>query len=714
MSGMEFVGLTAATIELLKVINKTREALKEFKEAASKHRIFSEDLTSIFNVVDLTSDVPKRLAENPHSKQLDEAQKQLRIIDGYNPAQSLADRVRLMRRKGDLQAVQAKLGRTGVFLCVILMNLLVDGVLNSTADTLLKEVLGKRTMADIKESLKEAVQTARQEVEASNQERQPRTVSALGEKLGDTQTSRPSSIREAASTPYVDDKKYRVLNNSRPVSSQSLDETSLNDKVVTEPPVFLGKTPVLDVEAQPSSDPSDDKSPEERTEEPLHEIKQAETLSVDSIMLQSDLEDPTRIHATEHDIQGDTDRLSTDSSLIMGSDVPECSNKLPDSFTKTPIQTYQSRNYACSGNHGLLDSPMLVDILAAKELGSHAENGTWIGATILEEGRYGVLVFQRPDNWIQLAILPKSLREEAQLGSPLVKAMQNTPLHCHFKQSTSDCLDLRLYFFTGDKQKLSTCEITLHPPFNLTWKVSILQTQGVVDLPPPMLEMGFFHGTHDSFISYATVKKTLVFLTETASDHWVIHSHAKRFTIEPGDQVTRRFSSERTLYTTRIYRHKLCFVTELVYPRDVGEYDQTTDESLETSEKPISWGDLMIDQTSISFLPLQGKDGYIEGFICKTVEDDLYILEGHPWYKDQGEPVHVCKVMPGSKISVSDEFSTFSYTSTEGELSRIKFEVSKVGKINLSESFPVFPRCMTSRRIEDVSFPTMLTETGVP
>ncbi|RSL67924.1 hypothetical protein BHE90_001106 [Fusarium euwallaceae] len=72
-------------------------------------------------------------------------------------------------------------------------------------------------------------------------------------------------------------------------------------------------------------------------------------------------------------------------------------------------------------------------------------NTTWISASTIracgdtkdeeddDDGTHGVLVFQRPDNWLQLAEIPRDHLRPASLLCPIVEAMENTPVYSHAK-----------------------------------------------------------------------------------------------------------------------------------------------------------------------------------------------------------------------------------------------------------------------------------------
>ncbi|KAH7169596.1 hypothetical protein DER46DRAFT_573481 [Fusarium sp. MPI-SDFR-AT-0072] len=370
---------------------------------------------------------------------------------------------------------------------------------------------------------------------------------------------------------------------------------------------------------------------------------------------------------------------------------------LDDGKSRAADELGTSANFMVSNTSGYIDSPKLVDILRNdKSTGkiSHSHEPTdaikqslldkrsWVSAAIEKEVSYGVLVFQRPDNWIQLAILPRDHDEATVLETPLLQAMENTPLSCHFEYSDSDSRNLRIYFFTANEERLSICTVTFRPPFLVGWSVmSFPHPSG--DIPPPLPGMGFFCSTDDRTVSYASVTGSLVSLSETEAGKWIIQFFFEEYRVRHGDQVAQRVRAgtpekdEGPCLYLRIYRQGESTTHEFV---DVDEWHHFFHHSdkVETSKKDISWQGLTIDKTSIPYLPIHSQ-GFIIGFLCRTVENKA--------------PTFLSPTVSMIFISV------------EGNLTRSRVEVSESDYISRSQPKRVFHSSSNSQQLKNISYP---------
>lgn len=449
--------------------------------------------------------------------------------------------------------------------------------------------------------------------------------------------------------------------------------------------------------------------------------------------------------ATENDVpltdmdslmQGNTADLGSPQADSAVSDIPDQASPkrdadaqescLDDGKSRATDERGTSANFLASDTSGYIDSPKLVDILrndksTSKIYHSHEptdaikqslhDKRSWVSAAIEKEASFGVLVFQRPDNWIQLAILPRDHGEATVLETPLLQAMENTPLSCHFKNRNSDSRNLRIYFFTANEGRLSICTVTFRPPFHVGWSViSLPNLSGGV--PPPLPGMGFFCDTDNTTVSYASATESLVSLSESEAGQWTMQFFFEKYRVRHGDQVTQRVRAGKPeedkgpSLSLRIYRQGESTTHEFVDVDNWHRFFHRLDK-VETSKKHIYWQGLTIDKTSIPYIPILGQD-YIIGFLCRTVENKVYLIKGHPWYHEQEEPIYICTIEPGSNFSFSNSFNDLFFISVEGNLTRIRVEVSDSDCISCSQPNTVFHSSSNSQELRNISYPGII------
>ncbi|UPK95783.1 hypothetical protein LCI18_006718 [Fusarium solani-melongenae] len=290
--------------------------------------------------------------------------------------------------------------------------------------------------------------------------------------------------------------------------------------------------------------------------------------------------------------------------------------------------------------------------------------------------RHGVLVFQRPDNWLQLAKIPRDHQRPASMLCPIVEAMENTAISSRLICHGDHRHTLRLCFFMdqgGGGPQLSICTITHAPTIiNAAWDVQKLQLSCGDDLPPAMPGMGFFKDPFRERLSYASSSGLLISLYETHDGEWRTYSYPEKVFMQPGDQVFHTVHYDKpSLYLWRC-RQDESIVTEF------SGYDHFTllDACVKgvTTTKRMNWHSLTLDQSSIPFLPILDDDRFSVGLVCKTLGDDIYLFKGETWYDTHDEPIHLCKVKSGTNISLSQDLRDLLFISTENDLSRIRIQ----------------------------------------
>ncbi|KAH7187160.1 hypothetical protein DER44DRAFT_800775 [Fusarium oxysporum] len=751
MSGLEIFGAVAAipTIvnQLSQFISSTKKTFQDLRNAVGKYEELTLDLVSISKVIDFADKtmnrVAKEIAKNEAASTLGELnfepliqqmerdiQTAQRKLESLEPGSSWKDRRNFVTRcRGEIEAVIAKVSQTGMFLNITLVNLLMQAILEESSSNSLKESLRISGIQTSLDETIEAVKDAVKDILNRPAELESQSPENSTEEQRMDGPSRPESIKSTISGKSTWFKPRRTDSNGsfRQLLTSKLRNsfTSSTSKSHRSEKLSDSDGPAIPPEPECMSAPrdtrtsvyptnADDGFPDQGTQSRASE-KNVPLPDMDPLTQEdtADLGSPQTDSAVP-DIQ---DQASSER------DANAQESCLDDGKSRATDELGTSANFMVSNTSGYIDSPKLVDILRNdKSTGkiSHSHEPTdaikqslldkrsWVSAAIEKEVSYGVLVFQRPDNWIQLAILPRDHDEGTVLETPLLQAMENTPLSCHFEYSDSDSRNLRIYFFTANEERLSICTVRFRPPFLVGWSVmSFPHSSG--DIPPPLPGMGFFCSTDDRTVSYASVTGSLVSLSETEAGKWIIQFFFEEYRVRHGDQVTQRVrvgtpeKDEGPCLYLRIYRQGESTTHEFV---DVDEWHHFFHHSdkVETSKKDISWQGLTIDKTSIPYLPIHSQ-GFIIGFLCRTVENKVYLIKGHPWHNEQEEPIYICTIKPGSNFSFSDSFNDLFFISVEGNLTRIRVEVSESDYISHSQPKRVFHSSSNSQQLKNISYP---------
>ncbi|EXL42620.1 hypothetical protein FOCG_15074 [Fusarium oxysporum f. sp. radicis-lycopersici 26381] len=753
MSGLEVFGAVAAIPTIVKqlsqFINSTKETIQAIRKAVGKYEELAQDLVSISKVIDSAGEaidrVVKEMVKNEAASTSEEinfvsliqqmdrdiktAQRKLETLE---PGSSLKDRMNfVMRCRVEIEAVIGKVSQTGMFLNITLVNLLMQAILEESSSNSLKvSLINSGIQTSLNETL-EAVKDAVKDV----LNRPARSESPGPESSTENQRmDGPSKAGSIKST--ISEKSWFK---SRPKdSNQSLRQlalkvrntfTSSTSKSNRSQKLAESDDPAISPEPECISAPGDTRT---------------SVYPTNANDGSSDQEAQSR--ATENDVPlTDMDSLMQDNTADLGSPqaglaVPDTQDQssfdrdenvqaccLDDGNSRETDELGTSANFMASNTSGCINSPRLMDILRNnRSTGkiSHAheptdavkqswlDNRSWVSAAIEKEMSYRVLVFQRPDNWIQLAILPRDHDEATVLETPLLQEMENTPLSCHFDYIDSNSRSLRIYFFTANEERLSICTVTFRPPFLVRWSVMSFPHE-TGDTLPPLPGMGFFCSTDDRTISYASASGSLVSLSETEAGKWIVQFFFEEYPVRHGDQVTQRVRvvtperDEGPCLYLRIYRQGESTTHQFEGVDDWDHFFHHSDK-VETSKKDIHWQGLTIDKTSIPYIPIDSRSGII-GFLCRTVENEVYLIEGHPWNNEQEEPTYICTVKPGSNFSFSRNFNDFFFISVEGNLTRIRVEVSESECISCSKPNRVFHSSGNSRQqLKDISYPGII------
>jgi hypothetical protein len=163
----------------------------------------------------------------------------------------------------------------------------------------------------------------------------------------------------------------------------------------------------------------------------------------------------------------------------------------PDDQVEDHIcSTEASSNFQDEAEEPRYSSTQSEDLLQAFErmiLGSNSEvlantihvpdgkqlfaNGTWMSLAALADAPWGFFFFQRPDNWIQLALIPMNHSRRTIILDHIVKAAKSSPLRPVIYREDDEKVTLKLYFYPpyeGEHPVLaeSTLDFGGGPPFH--------------------------------------------------------------------------------------------------------------------------------------------------------------------------------------------------------------------------------------------------------
>jgi hypothetical protein len=111
---------------------------------------------------------------------------------------------------------------------------------------------------------------------------------------------------------------------------------------------------------------------------------------------------------------------------------------------------------------------------------------------------------------------------------------------------------------------------------------------------------------------------------------------------------------------------------------------------------------------------ISGRVISVAGVVCKTVEDRIYLFQGHPWWDDFPQPEFICTVKTGSNFFVSLRSRILLYISPENEMRRIEFFVDDVENITFGTPCPVFSTGYFLTNLNDLSLPGPMEHYTLP
>jgi hypothetical protein len=150
---------------------------------------------------------------------------------------------------------------------------------------------------------------------------------------------------------------------------------------------------------------------------------------------------------------------------------------------------------------------------------------------------YDFLFFQKPDLWIQLALMPKDCHRKTILLDCIFQAAKNSPLFSLIQRRDHRRVVLRLFFLPIDNEnqttlKEGTLDFRKGPPFDWSFKN--------IELPPtasPMIQMGLpaICDEDKPFLTCVSSSESLISLYEESDGNWRVVPYPTDIPISPGD-----------------------------------------------------------------------------------------------------------------------------------------------------------------------------------
>lgn len=342
--------------------------------------------------------------------------------------------------------------------------------------------------------------------------------------------------------------------------------------------------------------------------------------------------------------------------------------------------------------------------------------GTHMKIAVFDDTLWGFLFFQRPDNWIQPALIRRDSSRKAILLQPLVEATKDSPLWCDIDENVSNST-LRLFFScdSGSESLLSEVKIEFGDNGQTSWSVIPLQRT----FPGNLDIRKFIYGAFDQgkiVLTCVTSSQILVRYREQEDGSWLPITYPCEISTSPGDLIydsTAVQGSElrvRTLNQTEINLYAVHGVVNLV------DINSSEAEDMETEAQEMVWHGIPPNSESFSCQLIRCVHS-VDGVVYKTANNEVYLRRGNPWCYNEGDeadeagatvvpgPKKICTIKAGSEFVVCESWRELLYFSQEGEMMRIKFTVDESGEITFGDPCSVFSEDWSQASLDDLLLP---------
>lgn len=337
-------------------------------------------------------------------------------------------------------------------------------------------------------------------------------------------------------------------------------------------------------------------------------------------------------------------------------------------------------------------------------------DGTWMSIATFNDTPWDFLFFQKPDHWIQLALMPKDCHRKSILLDCIVQAAKNSPLLSVIQRKDHRRVILRLFFLPMDNENRSTLkEGTLDfsegPPFYWSFKN--------IELPPtasPMIQVGLlptYCDEYNLFLTCVSSSESLISLVEGSDGNWRIVPYPNDIPISPGDYIFHTKKPDEAKIRVRKLRHDSIIQYQFQGPCDWTELLSSRPTKTDINHQDIDWHGHILSRSwaSCQMQLVYGRDISVAGIVCKTIEDKIYLFQGHPWWNKFPQPEFICTVKSGSNFFVSQKSRSLLYISPENEMRRIELTVDDVDNITFGTPCSVFSTGYFLTNLNDLSLP---------
>jgi len=336
-------------------------------------------------------------------------------------------------------------------------------------------------------------------------------------------------------------------------------------------------------------------------------------------------------------------------------------------------------------------------------------DGTWMSIATFNDTPWDFLFFQKPDHWIQLALMPKDCHRKLILLDCIVQAAKNSPLISAIQRKDHRRVILRLFFLPMDNENRSalkegTLDFSEGPPFYWSFKN--------IELPPtasPIIQVGLPTDFDESmqFLTCVSSSESLISLYEGPDGNWRIVPYPNDIPISPGDYIYHTQIPNEAKIRVRKLRHDSIIQYQFQGLCDWTELLSSSPTKIDINHQDIDWHGHTPSQSwdSCQMQIVSDRDASAAGIVCKTIEDKIYLFQGHPWWDKFPRPEFICTVKSGSNFFVSQKSRSLLYISPENEMRKIEFTVKDVGSITFGTPCSVFSTGYFLTNLNDLSLP---------
>lgn len=324
--------------------------------------------------------------------------------------------------------------------------------------------------------------------------------------------------------------------------------------------------------------------------------------------------------------------------------------------------------------------------------------GTLIELDGFPDAPWHFLAFQRPDDWVQLALVPIDRGGSAILLDCVVQVAANSPMLFEVALNQDGHTILRLFVLLGDDTvdcALTECRLDLGTELeSRRWTIqrSELPTEtgssskirwslnGNTSGPP-------IQGTSSAGESFWPLSSTPL------DGNWKFLSGPRTIGTESLLFDDGQLDDE-TLDVYSVYTLDRTHVTQYEYRRlDAGIDAETVpveDYLSWVFDKEIDWQGHSPGVSGIPYNLITVPNRRVVGVLCRTIDNEICIFLGQPWHHNFRYVERLCTIQPGSQWVYRNNPRVLIYMSPDGVLTYLQLRVDDTGEITAGTPSPLF------------------------